>query len=560
VSIFSWLQYLLGTKKRNTLEYAKTPPNPDDASGPGTRIDLKTIQFLEQTRDENNYLDGHRRLFANTTATLTDYVVLVILNLLATPLLITHFGIDGYGAFVFLSIFSIYGALSFFDLGMEGSIMNFVARMMEKEDRQGLHGILTISLAYYALVGFLVGVAIYLAGGFIADRLLDSNTALQKNVILNAIAVIAAMVVVQFLAIPFTAVLQGMRRFVVTKGINIVINILRYGLVVLIAVLTGRIDYAFMIILGLTVVRLLALVSIFVFGLPEYRSMRFRFDPSLLRKLLSFTSVLFIYRLIGLIHNQIDKVLIWLYLAVGSMAIYDVVVRPANIMRLALTVLNSAVIPEVARLHEENDYTAIKNLYIRLIRFAYLTLLPAVAVLCVFIDILLRLWVGGRFVPYSYMSIIILSVYLFLPVSSVASTMVVGLERIRQTIWIPITATVINIALSIILLRLMGLVGLLIATLAANMVSSVPYFFFMRRTLRFGISEIVKPTAGIFGLAAVAAIAYAAVRFVLTGMPYIQIPAIAVVFALNCIINYRYLLTDGEKTFFKEIVLRRNSE
>jgi len=116
-----------------------------------------------------------------------------------------------------------------------------------------------------------------------------------------------------------------------------------------------------------------------------------------------------------------------------------------------LTILNSAVIPEVAHLQETGDFEAIKGLYIRLVRFAYLILLPILAGFYVFIDILLRLWVGERFVPYSYLSIIILSVYLLLPLGSIASTMVVGLEKIRQTIWIPITTTVVNIVVSVAL-------------------------------------------------------------------------------------------------------------
>lgn len=500
-----------------------------------------------------------KKLFNNTLASLMDYAVLVALNLVATPLLIKYFGVDGYGAFVFLSIFSIYGALSFFDLGMEGSLMNYVPRMVLNGDRRMLQDTLVVSVGYYGLIGIILGLVFYACGGFIAARLLHDNTLLSRSSVFHAITIISLMIFVQFLTVPFTAILQGMRRFVVTKGLSVAMNILRYALVVFIAVETGRIDYAFMIILGLTVIRLIALLVIFVFNVPQFRGIELRFNFPLLRTLMSYTSLLFVYRLIGLVHNQIDKVLIWLYLLVSNMTVYDVVVRPANILRLVLTILNSAVIPEVAHLQETDDYDAIKRLYIRLVRFAYLILLPVLAGLYVFVDILLRLWVGDRFVPYAHLSVIILSVYLLLPFGSVASTMVVGLERIRQTIWIPITATIINVILSLALLRWLGLAGLLVGTLVADLFAAIPYLRFMKRMLRFGIMEIVRPIAAIFAVAAAAAGGYVGVRTLMTGMPYVQTVAAVAVFAANILVNYRLLLTENEKSFFKDFILRRSS-
>ena len=493
-----------------------------------------------------------KKIFPNTLAALADYFVLIVLNLSATPILIDNFGVNGYGAFVFLSIFSVYSAMSFFDLGMEGSLMNFVPRMMVGDDHRKLQDTLTVSLVYYGVVGCILGIAIYLSGGVIASRLLDGGNALSRATVLNSVAVISVMVFLQFLTVPFTAILQGMRLFVVTKGVSIAVNVVRYALLIIAAIKFHRIDYAFVIILALTVVRLGVLVYIFMFRLPHYRGMRLRMDFPLFRSLLSYTSILFVSRLVGLIHNQLDKVLIWLFLAVANMTIYDVVMRPANSLRLVLGVLNSAVIPEVARLHEIKDLAAIKVLYIRLVRFAYLVLLPVLAVLYAFAGGLLRLWVGETFAPDAYMVVIIISVYLFLPIPSVASTMVVGLERVKQTIWIPITATVINIILSLVLLHAIGLAGLLVATVAAELFALFPYLRAMKKLLGFHLLEVVRPISGMALAAAGAFIVYMALKHVLPDGSAVLTPAAFVVFCLNGFINYRYLLTAHEKQFFKE--------
>jgi O-antigen/teichoic acid export membrane protein len=493
-----------------------------------------------------------KRLFNNTLATLADYFFLAVLNLLATPFLIKNFGIDGYGAFIFLSIFSIYGALSFFDLGMEGSLMNYVPRMLDNDDRKKLQDTLSISILYYAVLGCILGAIIYFSAGFIASRLLDDSAALSRNTVLVSITLISVNIFLQFLTVPFTAILQGMRRFVWTKGISIVMNTLRYALIVIAALKFHRIDIAFMIILGLTGIRLTVLLIIFLFRLPQFRRMRVRLNWPLLRTLFNYSSLLFISRIIGLIYNQIDKILIWLYLAIASMTVYDVIARPAILLRMILGIINSAIIPEVAGLHERNDISGVRRLYIRLVRFAYLILLPALAILFVYIGDLLHLWVGQSFVPHAPLAMILLAVYLILPIPSIASTVVVGLEKVRQTIWIPITSTFINLVLSLVLLQQIGLAGLLIATLCAHFFATPFYLNRMMRFLNFKMADLIPPIIYIALPAAISfGINFGLRRFFSDSLP-LSISAAMVTLVMNYLINYKYLLTPNEKTFLIE--------
>ena len=493
-----------------------------------------------------------KRLFKNTVFTSLDYFILIVLNLLATPLLIKNFGIDGYGAFVFLSIFSIYGALSFFDLGMEGSLMNFVARFEASEDNHKLQDTLSASLVYYACIGLVLGISIYYGGDFIARRLLRDNSALDPHSVSLSISIISFNIFLQFVAMPFAAVLQGMRRFVITKSVNSAMTILRYLLIIIAAIYFHKIEYAFGIITCLTIGMLGTYLFIFATRLPQFKNMRVRFDFQLLKTLFNYSSVLFINRIIGLICNQIDKVLIWLYMIVANMTIYDVVSRPANLLRLVMSVLNSAIVPEVARKHQLNDIPAIRILFINMVRYAYLLLLPVLAILGVYIKDLLRLWVGSEFVSHSYLALILLAVYIVLPIPSIASTMVVGLEKVRQTIWIAIVSTIINIVLSVSLLHVMGLAGLLVATLCAELFGLVPYLLAMRKFLDFEIYQIIKPLLPIAMVNIVFLIFHVLQRWMFSGHAIIFTVFAVLIVLANYLANYRYLLGDSEKAFLRD--------
>ena len=107
------------------------------------------------------------RLFNNTLFTTLDYGVMIALSLLATPILIEHFGVSGYGVFVFLSMFSFYGALSFFDFGMNGSIVTYVAKADAEGDRRTLHRLLSIGLSFYGIVGVCLSLCLFFSSGFL---------------------------------------------------------------------------------------------------------------------------------------------------------------------------------------------------------------------------------------------------------------------------------------------------------------------------------------------------------------------------------------------------------
>lgn len=487
------------------------------------------------------------RLFKNTVFTGLDYFVLIVLNLLATPILIRNFGVEGYGAFVFLSIFSIYGFMSFFDLGMEGSLMNYIARFETEDDNQKLQNTLSVALAYYAVLGIILGIALRLGGSIIAARLLGDQTTVSLQSVMAALSYISINIVIQFLTLPFTAVLQGLRRFVIAKLINSSMNILRYLLLIITALKYHRIDIAFLVITCLSAVMLLIYVGLFFFKLPQFRGMRPRFDMSILRRLFSYSTILFISRIIGLICNQIDKMVIWWFQAVASMTVYDVVSRPANLLRLVLSVLNSAVIPEAARLHQVNDLTSLRRLFINLVRYAYLILFPIVAALFVFMDYLLRGWIGTQYSQHAYLALILLSVYLILPIPSIASTMVVGLEKVKQTIWISVAYTIIKVVLSLILWRSFGLAGLMLGTLGAELFYLFPYLKAMGKFLAFGWKDIISPVAAITAVAAGAAACHLAIR-IMAAQNFVLMAALAaVVCLLHAAINYRFLLHPDER-------------
>ena len=489
------------------------------------------------------------RLFNNTLFTALDYVVMIALSLLATPILIEYLGVGGYGVFVFLSMFSFYGALSFFDFGMNGSIVTYVAKADAEDDKTTLHRLLSIGLAFYTTIGVLLGTGLYVASGLITGKFLAGDAGLGAEQIETAILIISVNLFLQFLSLPLTAMLEGLRRYTLSKTTNSALLIPQYILLMVVAAYTRRIDYAFAVLLGISCLRLIVLTALLRFKVPHFSGFSFSFEKQLFRKLTNYSGLLFINRLIGLVFNQLDKVLVWLYLVVSSLTIYDVVVRPANLLRLVLTITNSSLIPEVARLDRLGEKAKIAGLYTGMVRYCYLILLPLILVIGVYAEQLLSVWVGSELAVHWPLVLILLSVYLVQPIASVASTIVIGLERVRQTIWIAVLGTVINIILSLPLVGRFEIAGLLGATLVAQLVMIGPYVRVMTRLLDMSIGALLLPIGRILATALPFAAVHLLVRTQLSLETGVTLLVAGIVTLAHLGANYRLLLTDVERGY-----------
>ena len=127
--------------------------------------------------------------------------------------------------------------------------------------------------------------------------------------------------------------------------------------------------------------------------------------------------------------------------------------------------------------------------------------------------------------------------------------MMVGLEKVRQTIWIPITATSLNLVLSIMLLKSMGLAGLLVATLVSQVFGVVPYAVVSRKYLGTNLVPLARELSPTFLLAGLIGV----VNWLLVGFAPFEMTTWLIVsvmlLSVNYLLNWRFLLSPEERSF-----------
>lgn len=483
-----------------------------------------------------------------------ESVSLIFLNLMATPLLINGFGIDIYGIYIFLNLFSVFGALMLFDFGLEGALMTFISKHDANKETEKINEAFSVALIIYMFISTCISVIFWAMGDIIISSFLEESITISSEELYLTIKIITLNIFIQFLSLPFIAFLQGLRKYQITKSINIFLTFIQYTAVIYIALSYHNLSYVFFAILGVSIIRLLILIYFVIFRSDIGLKVKLVYNQNVLKKLVNFSSILFVSRLIGLIFNHMDRFLIWRFLEISSLAIYDVVSRPANLLRMLISIINSTLIPEVSRI--QNDPNKIKELFSSVVRLTYIILIPILTFLFIYIDKLLSLWVGDDFVQYSHYSMILLIVYGFSPIPSTASTIAVGMQMVKKTIWISIVAALINLIVSFVLLFEFGLLGLFLATFVAQFFMVFPYYLFMSNKLDLDFMTFFKP---IFKTTLVN-IPFILIQYYIliavVGSFYFLFSVVFLIMALQYVSSYYFLLNNYEQNTIMNIIAK----
>ncbi len=498
-------------------------------------------------------------LFKNTLISSLDLVVLIGLGIVLTPVLVSNFGIAEYGVFVFFGMFSFYGALSFFDFGMEGALMTLVSKFDAENNNEKLVKVTIIAIYYYSIIGCFLGGAFYFLSDLIVDSLVNKSDILNKNQIIIASHWVVINIIIQFMTLPATAILKGLRNFYIVKTISMLMNSLHYLVIIFIAIYFSRIDYVFS---GIVFISLLRFISN---NLALYRKtlkdndLYLSVDRGVLNELLKSCNSLFINRVIGLIANNLDKLLIFFFLNISKIAVYDVVTRPSMLIRVVVSMLYSAVIPEVARLNRKEERHEIKVLMVRLIRYAYLIVFPLATMISVHASELLYLWVGNDFTRYDNLVTILIIASIVNPFASIVSTMLVGLDMVKRTLWIPLLSTAINAIFSFIFVNFYGLTGLLFSTLISQVIALICYYIFVQSFFDISIHDILLPTFYLTILSFVFYGLHYSIHAVYQSGAFNWIMTIFILVICQYLISFIFFVKPSEKEFLtKKIKLLAN--
>lgn len=433
-----------------------------------------------------------RRLASNALSAASGRIVVLLMWLVLTPPLVRALGPDAFG------VWSLFYALSFWllalDLGLSQIALRYVAasRAAGRPEEGGEYATLAV-LGYAAIGALWLGLApwstpIALEWLRVPEPLAPAATlAIQAGAAVFLLAgVVQTLLAVLQAHERFDLAAWGLSSTALLQGAGITLGLVRgEGLTFMVgAVVLGW-------AIGVVVCALLLRVGApgFTWGSP-IRSLRHW------REALAFGGPVQGANLLAVTHQQVDKVLLARMVALASVTPYELGMRIASAMSSFPQFLMLAIHPTATTMHEQGDHAGLAQLYRRTTRWVLVVSSLLAAALVGGAHPLLAAWLQE---PSTDAALALQGLAMAAFAASPAGTTSVVARAANRTPveleWSAV-ALVVHLAIALMMIPVFGLPGALLATLAANVVSSIWFVTRLGSILRLPSSQVLSDTFG----------------------------------------------------------------
>ncbi len=439
-----------------------------------------------------------RRYLVNTVTSGLLRVASAVAGLWAARELVRALGETGFGLFTLSSALS--GYLAFLGLGLPAGLVRQVARYRGSGLDERMPGLVRLALVVFGAIGALSAILLLAFDALGGLALL----ALPPESLGVARSVLRATCIVVLLSWPlsvFSATLTGLQRYPALNAIN--------GAALLSAafasVMTARggggtsavvlVNGAVMAAAGLAQALLVSRSIRWLAPCPAAPS-----DRRELRGLLSFSAWTFALELAALLIYQTDQILLGVFVSIESLTAYYAVARLHNLIREGNGVLSSALFPLIAEEHGRGNVAAVEQAVYRGTRYAAAIVVPATLTTLLLARPFLSVWLGEPYASYAPLAQLFASYWLVAALTSFPGQVALGMGESALLGKIALTSALVNLALSLLLVRPWGIAGVVTGTLVAYALAVPAQVAFLFP--RLGISrrrflrEVVTPVYG----------------------------------------------------------------
>jgi len=426
------------------------------------------------------------QIIRNVSSNWVALAINVLVGIFLTPFILHRLGDAAYGIWVL--IFSITGYYGLFDLGIRSSLVRYVARAKASGDLNYASKIINTSLFTYSCLGGFGLITTVLVSAYV-------NTFFHVDAQFHAttpwlLLMVGAAVSLGFPLGVSSGVLEALQRFDVLGWTSITSTLARAALIVV----ALRHGYGLLMAVFITVA--LPLVSSMVRTviaarlLPVPMGMKY-VNRVTVREMANFSAPMLIMIVAQRLRFKSDSIIIGAFLSSVAITYFSIGSRIVDYAGEVVDGLAQIFAPMSSHSDALGDKERLRKIFVAGNRFCAFIIFPISAVLIILGRSVIEAWVGARYVAHSYPVLLILLIPTALILAQAASPRVLlGMNRHRTWAIVVLVEGIVNIILSVLLVRPYGIVGDAIGTgapLAATAIFFLPAHVCRRLQIRLSL-------------------------------------------------------------------------
>lgn len=378
----------------------------------------------------------------------------MLVGFFLSPFILHRLGDEAFGLWVL--VFSLTGYYGLFDLGIRSSIIKHVAHYAATKDEQGLARTINTSLFAYSCVALVLLLGTFVASLYV-DRWFQVSPGFLPTVRLLFL-IVGSAVALGFPLGVFGGVLEGLQKFYWLNFTQIVSTLLR-ALLIIIALEQG---YGLLTVAVITVALPLAAAGLYALVVRRFIVIRLqkRFVTlASFRQLMGYGSITFIIIVADQLRFQADAVIIGIFLSASAITAFSIGSKLADYAVQPVESMASIFLPMASHFEATKSTDQLRRVFIEGNRVCAFVMFPICAMLVILGKSLIGVWVGEKYAS-SYLILLLLLVPKSLYRAQAASNRVLfGMARHRPLAVMAVVEGMVNVILSVALIRPLGIVG-----------------------------------------------------------------------------------------------------
>ena len=278
-----------------------------------------------------------------------NYVIIFLTNavgLFITPFILNHIGKAEYG--VYTAIGALVGTISVLDLGLNNTIVRFVAKYRAQNDRKGEENFLATTMLIYICISILIVILGFSFYGYIDSYFTKFNSEEIK---------IAKTIFVLFIfnlavGLPggsFVGICYGYEIFVFPKTINIIRYMLRTAVVVAVLTIGGK-AIALVIIDTVFNILFMSVEAYYVFFVLKARFKLHEFKIKYVKQIFSYSLWIFVFSLVSMLQWKAGHWVLGRIATAEVLSIYGIGIVLGTYYGAFSTAISSVFLPRATKM------------------------------------------------------------------------------------------------------------------------------------------------------------------------------------------------------------------
>jgi O-antigen/teichoic acid export membrane protein len=388
-----------------------------------------------------------------------DFFSVALVTLAMTPFVINSLGDNMYGLWIFVG--SFLGYYWVMDFGLNSAIQRFLSRAIGAEDDLEANKVINTAIYIFAILGIMAFILSIFIAYFVPALIKNISEIL---VFRTVIIILGMSFAIGFPMRIFNGILTANLRYELSTTVELIKLFLRTALVIVFLKMGhGVIALAFITFFldaGGYLMQYFIVKKMF----PRVVFSRLYFDKTKIKSLFSYSTYTFISQVADQLRFNLDNLVITIFMGLNLVTLYSIASR---LIKYFLQFMASAIgmlTPLFSQYEAIGDYESIRNKFLLTTKIsAYLAILVG-GLLVIFGKVFIQRWVGLRYLEAYPILLILLIPFVFDVMQIPGNNLLYGLSKHKYYSISNSIEGIVNLVLSIVLVKKYGLYGVALGT------------------------------------------------------------------------------------------------